>query len=179
MPHDVRTKLYEIIRAAEARSFGDEHELARHLRQHSLQSGEPTAFHLPGTRVGNAETVCSELSIRKNVEFAARLRLVHFYQGELLPYDPLVRFTDEVDEIISAELWAYLDREGVSRKKLRAAMKASTVRDPMSLWGKFPVRRIARDDFRRCIYLLSQLPSEIVLNRRWTYHFRDDLEPAS
>jgi len=175
MKTDVRSKMYEIIRVAELRGFNDEEELADHLRSVAVAAGEASPFRLQGSPGGNAATVCSILTIRKHIEFSVKLRLIQFADGGLLPYQPLVRFTDQVDKIIARALWAYLEREGVSRRKLRAAMKSAPIHDPMSLWGEFPVRKIARDDFRRCVYLLSQLDTELVVNRKWTYHFRDEL----
>lgn len=176
MKADVLSKIREIIRVVEARSFRNSVSLAQWLYDEAPRAGEESPFRLLGTLGGNAATVSSALTIRKHVDFCEMLRLIQFHDPNgLLEYRPLVTFDGRTNAVIETELWGYLSREGVSTKELRAAMSKSPIHDPMSIWGRFPVRNISRDTFRKCVYLISQVSSELVVNRKWTYHFQDEL----
>jgi hypothetical protein len=176
MKTDVLSKIREIVRVAEFQAFPSSLALAQRLYDDAPSLGENTPFRLLGTLGGNAATVSSILTIRKHVEFCEALRLIVFHHGdEMLPYRALVSFGTETNAKIEKELWAYLEREGVSRKQLRVAMENSPIHDPMSIWGNFPVRNMSRDTFRKCVYLISLVSVDLVVNRKWTYHFRDEL----
>jgi hypothetical protein len=177
MKADVLSKMREIIRVAQGRSFRNSVSMAQWLYEEAPAAGEESPFRLLGTLGGNAATVSSVLTIRKHVDFCEVLRLIQFHDPNgLLEYQPLVSFDGNTNAVIEKELWAYLGREGVSKRELRAAMKKSPIHDPMSIWGAFPVRNIPRDTFRRCVYLISQVSAELVVNRKWTYHFQDELK---
>lgn len=179
MKTDVLSKIREIVRVAEFQAFPNSLTLAQRLYDDAPAMGEDTPFRLLGTLGGNAATVSSVITIRKHVEFCETLRLIAFHRGdELLPYQALVAFGGRTNAVIEKQLWAYLEREGISRKQLRSAMKKSPIHDPMSIWGHFPVRNMSRDTFRKCVYLISLVSEDLVINRKWTYHFRDELEAS-
>jgi len=170
MPTDVLSKIRVIVQVSQEDFFVDAGSFAMEVRRRAVTDGAESAFRLPGTRGGNADSVASLLTITKHVEFCAALRLIEFHEGaDLLPHQPLVKFDDKLDRAIANQLWSLLEREGLSRGALRRAMKDARVRDPMSIWAKLRVRNISRDTFRKCLFLLSQLPDGVTLNRKWTY----------
>jgi hypothetical protein len=176
MKTDVLSKIKEIILVAKAKPFASAGDFAQYLHDAALETEGNSPFNLPGVRGGNAATVTSVLTIEKHVEFCHLLHLITFHdEASFLPYEPLAAEGLKLHAVIAEELWKYLDREGISRSELKSAMKKTQIHDPMSIWGKFPVRRISRGNFRKCIYLLAQVSPDLMINRKWTYHFSADL----
>jgi hypothetical protein len=166
MPNnDTLSKLRELVRIAEKRSFFDANSMAEY--EHDLALGSESN---PFRNIATNEP-SSHVTVRRHVLFAHGLRLVVFHDPKgFLSYTPLRLGRDALDQRIGAELWAFLEREGVTQGILRKAMKGLSVTDASSIWKRLDKRNISHEDFRKCLHLLSQVSHRLRANRRKTYH---------
>jgi len=161
---DTLSKLRELVRIARNESFPDATVMADAVLKRTLSDPKSSFRDLNGQ-------LLSAHAVRRTIEFAADLRLITYDDpDDFLPYQPLTLGRKELENRIAIEVWAYFQRNGISRFELEAAIQNVGISDVASIWECLGRRKLPLFRFRQCMHLLSQVSPDLLANRKKTYY---------